>query len=65
MTAPTMTTDDFMFDLDLRIVPVEERRDVLPRAMDTRGEDGCIGVPGSLGGCTYTCYTYTCRRCNV
>jgi hypothetical protein len=68
MTAPTIT-EDFMFDLDLRLVPVEERKDLLPRA-ETTAYDGCIGVPYSLGSCNSChCNTrggatcYTCRRC--
>jgi hypothetical protein len=63
MTAPTLTDEDLMFDLDLRIVPSEEKRDLVPRA-ETRAENGCIGTPGSIRPCTYGCPTYvTCTRC--
>jgi hypothetical protein len=59
MTAPAIATEDFMFDLDLRIVQVEEREDFLPRAA-TQGVEGCIG---SYRPCTRGCPTATCRGC--
>ena len=62
MTAPTIT-EDFMFDLDLQIVPVEEGKDLLPRA----GSYIPCTTPCTAAGCptqTPGCRTYyTCTRC--
>ncbi|GIJ60070.1 hypothetical protein [Virgisporangium aurantiacum] len=69
MTAPTIT-DDFMFDLDLQIVPVEEGRGTSLSPNLATGSifpctSGCRPATGH-GNCgvTNACPTYyTCRRC--
>ncbi|MGY0232169.1 hypothetical protein [Longispora urticae] len=55
----TMTEEDLMFDLDLRVVPVDARDDY---NRNPGMSEGCVhtsyvteGCPWSRGGCSYTC----------
>ncbi|WP_436499249.1 hypothetical protein [Actinokineospora sp. HUAS TT18] len=63
MTTMTLTEEDALFDLELRIVPLDQKDDY-NRNLNASG--GCVHTSFVSEGCTRTCSatyacSYTCR----
>lgn len=62
MSTATMTDEDLLFDLDLRVVPLDPSDTItanttIPAPVHTT----YVSEGGSCGTCNYGC-SYTCRR---